>query len=347
MLFATPFSYNFDGEIKSEAKMKHVSILVPVGNTSLSNIEATYKMFTKVNEARQKLGKSPLFKIQLVGLTDEIMLSNSIFSIKPDTTIQEVYQTDLIIIPAVHGNMNEILILNGGFKDWIRKQYKLGAEIASLCLGAFILASTGLLEGKNCTTHWLSADEFNALFPKVNLVPYKIITDENGIYTSGGAYSSLNLILYLLEKYAGRDMAIQSSKIFEIDIERDSQLHFIIFQQQKEHEDATIKRAQEFIENNFRSRITVDQLASVLCIGRRNLERRFKKATANTVLEYIQRVKIEAAKISLESTNENVNEVMYNVGYSDTKSFRTTFKRITGLSPVQYKNKYSRIHTFN
>ena len=116
----------------------------------------------------------------------------------------------------------------------------------------------------------------------------------------------------------------------------------MIFVGQKEHEDESIKKAQEYIESNFQNKITVDQLASMLAISRRNLERRFKKATANTVVEYIQRVKIEAAKMSLESSRENVSEVMYKIGYSDPKAFRVTFKRITGLSPIQYRNKYNR-----
>jgi transcriptional regulator GlxA family with amidase domain len=130
--------------------------------------------------------------------------------------------------------------------------------------------------------------------------------------------------------------------MFQIDIERGSQSPFMIFKGQKEHEDESIKKVQEYIESNFQNKITVDQLASMLALSRRNLERRFKKATANTVVEYIQRVKIEAAKLSLESSLENVNEVMYNVGYQDPKAFRTTFKKITGLSPIQYRNKYNR-----
>jgi transcriptional regulator GlxA family with amidase domain len=132
------------------------------------------------------------------------------------------------------------------------------------------------------------------------------------------------------------------SKAFQIDIARHSQSPFIIFKGQKEHEDELIKKAQEFIELNYQDKITVDQLASMLVIGRRNLERRFKKATSNSIVEYIQRVKMEAAKVSLESSRETVNEVMYNVGYTDTKAFRTTFKRITGLSPVEYRHKYNR-----
>jgi transcriptional regulator GlxA family with amidase domain len=180
------------------------------------------------------------------------------------------------------------------------------------------------------------------MFPEVGLVTEKIITDEQGIYSSGGAFSYLNLILYLIEKYAGRDIAVLSAKVFAIEIDRDSQSPFIIFQGQKEHEDEPIKKAQVFIEKNFQDKITVDQLASMFALGRRNLERRFKKATSNTVVEYIQRVKIEAAKMNLEKLRENVNEVMYNVGYTDPKAFRTTFKRITGLSPIEYRNKYNR-----
>jgi transcriptional regulator GlxA family with amidase domain len=180
------------------------------------------------------------------------------------------------------------------------------------------------------------------MFPDVNLVAEKIITDEKGIYSSGGAYSFLNLLLYLVEKYLGRNLAILCAKVLEIEFDRSSQSPFIIFEGQKEHDDEPVRMAQTYIEQNFGEKITVDQLALMLAVGRRNLERRFKKATSNTIAEYMQRVKIEAAKMSLESSRENVNEVMYKVGYTDTKAFRTTFRRITGLSPVEYRNKYSR-----
>jgi transcriptional regulator GlxA family with amidase domain len=322
--------------------MKHISILIPEGETSMSNIEAAHKMFSKVNEALARMNKAPLFKIQLVGLNKETTLGNGVFTIKPEFTLQDSFKTDMIIIPAVHGDMSKVIAANSDFLPWITKQYKAGAEVVSLCIGAFILASTGLLKGRSCTTHWLVADEFRKMFPDVNLMPYKIITDEGGIYTSGGAYSSLNLLLYLVEKFAGRDAAITSSKIFEIDIERNSQSLFIIFHGQKDHEDNVIKKAQDFIEHNYSDKITVDELASMLALSRRHLERRFKKATSNTVVEYMQRVRIEAAKMSLETIRETVNEVMYNVGYTDTKAFRMIFKKITGLSPVEYRNKYSK-----
>jgi transcriptional regulator GlxA family with amidase domain len=322
--------------------MKKITILIPEGETSLSNIEAAYKMFTKVNEAVEARGDLPLFKVELAGLTRETSVGKGLFRIYPDKVFHEIERTDLIIIPAVHGDMQNVVEANSAMIPWLIRQYKNGAELVSLCIGAFILASTGLLNGRSCTTHWLSADEFRRMYPDVNLQAYKIITDEHGIYSSGGAYSSLNLILYLVEKFAGREMALRSSKIFEVDIERNSQSPFIMFSGQKDHEDESIRQAQVFIEKNFQEKITVDQLADMLALGRRNLERRFKKATSNTVVEYIQRVKIEAAKQSLESSRENVNEVMYSVGYADPKAFRMTFKKITGLSPVEYRNKYNR-----
>jgi transcriptional regulator GlxA family with amidase domain len=190
------------------------------------------------------------------------------------------------------------------------------------------------------------ANEFRQMFPEVNLVDDRIMTEEDGIFTSGGAYSFLNLVIYLVERYAGRELAIITAKAFMIDIDRVSQSPFIIFQGQKAHDDEPVKKAQEFIENNFQEKITVDQLASMFALGRRNLERRFKKATANTVVEYIQRVKIEAAKKSLENSRKNINEVMFDVGYADTKAFRTTFKKITGLSPIDYRNKYNKEAVF-
>jgi transcriptional regulator GlxA family with amidase domain len=321
--------------------MKHISILIPKG-AILGSLEGSRQLFTQVNQFFLSMGKEPIFKVELVGLQAETPISGGCFTVNAHLLMTEVKKTDLIVIPALDGEITSAIENNKEFIPWIIDQYKNGAEIASLCMGAFLLASTGLLKGKSCATHWMAANQFRSMFPDVNLVTEKIITDEQGIYSSGGAFSYLNLILYLIEKFAGRDMAILSSKVFAIEMERTNQSPFIIFQGQKDHSDDPIKKAQEFIEKNYSEKISVEQLASMFALGRRNLERRFKKATSNTVAEYIQRVKIEAAKVSLETSRDNVNEVMYNVGYTDNKAFRTTFKRITGLSPIDYRNKYQR-----
>ncbi len=322
--------------------MKHISIIVPEGHSSLPNIDGSHQILNEVNNFLAANGKEPLFKVQLVGLSAESTQRNGMYRISPDCLVNDVKKTDLIIIPAMHGNLQTAIEQNKDFMPWIVKHYKAGAEVAAYCIGTFFLAATGLLNGKQAATHWVAANEFRHMFPEVNLVDDKIMTEEDGIYTSGGAYSFLNLLLYLVEKYAGRQMAILISKAFMIDIDKMSQSPFIMFKGQKSHADEPIKNAQEFIETNFQEKITVDQLAQKFALGRRNMERRFKKATSNTVIEYIQRVKIEAAKKQLEEGQKNINEVMYEVGYSDAKAFRTTFKKITGLSPVSYKNKYNK-----
>ncbi|MEO8764793.1 MAG: helix-turn-helix domain-containing protein [Ginsengibacter sp.] len=322
--------------------MKHISILIPQGHTSVVNIEGSHHIFNEVNTIRKSQGKPPVFTVQLVGICKETSQRNGLFTVNPDVMVSEVKKTDLIIIPAIHGDLKVVMERNQEFVPWIVQQYHNGAEVASLCIGSFFLAATGLLDGKQCATHWTAANTFRALFPAVNLVDDKIMTEDDGIYTSGGAYSFLNLLIYIIEKYAGREIAVIISKMFLIDIDRISQSPFIIFTGQKTHDDEPIKKAQEYIENNFDEKITIDQLASMFAVGRRNMERRFKKATANTVTEYIQRVKIEAAKKNLETGRKNINEVMYEVGYSDTKAFRTIFKRITGLSPINYRNKYNK-----
>ena len=321
--------------------MKHISILIPQGNPSIVNIEGSHQIFNQVNTFLESMGKQKIFDIQRVGIPGNASFANSVV-VKPDVLIDDVKKTDLIIIPAIYGDPKSVIENNAPFVPWIMKQHAQGAEIATMCIAAFFLAGTGLLNGKQCSTHWTMANEFREMFPKVDLVDDKIMTEDDGIYTSGGAYSFLNLLVYIIEKYAGRDIAIMIAKSFMIDIDRIKQSPFIIFKGQKEHDDEPIKKAQEFIESNFDEKITVEQLASMFALGRRNMERRFKKATANTVSEYIQRVKIEAAKKNFETGRKNVNEVMYDVGYTDPKAFRTTFKKITGLSPVDYRNKYNK-----
>ncbi|MBB3839109.1 transcriptional regulator GlxA family with amidase domain [Runella defluvii] len=321
--------------------MKHVSILVPETAVSAAIVDPRY-MFTAVNEFIKGQGRPPLFNVQLVGMTKEVRLNDGLISIHCDAVISQLLKTDLIIVPAISGHIEHALERNQALLPWIVDHYKRGAEVASLCLGAFLLASTGLLNGKSCSTHWLFANEFRRMFPDVTLTDDKIIVEHNGLYSSGGAHSYWNLLLHLVEKYAGREMAILAAKFFVLDIGLDSQSPFSIFKGQKMHEDLEIKKVQDFIETNYQDKITVDDLSDNFGIGRRTFERRFKKATNNTVVEYLQRVKIEVAKKQFELTRKTVNEVMYDVGYSDTKAFRDVFKKVTGLSPIDYKNKYNK-----
>ncbi len=322
--------------------MKHLTIIVPDGENNLSSIVGAYKIFTRANEYQKEAGNKPVFTIQLAGISEEVGFHDGLFTVKPHTHISAITQTDLIIIPSLNHNYEKAVKANGALIDWIAQQYKEGAEVASICTGAFLLASSGLLDGRNCSTHWAVADNFRAMFDKVNLETDKLITDENGIYTNGGAYSFLNLVIYLVEKYYGRQTAIFCAKVFQIEMDRNSQSAFIMFKGQKLHGDEMVKEVQAYIENHPDEKISVEQLSSKFAVGRRNFDRRFIKATGNTPIVYAQRVKIESAKKALEATRKTINEVMYEVGYSDVKAFREVFRKVTGMSPIEYKARYNK-----
>lgn len=321
--------------------MIHVSILIPYDAVAVSVADPRV-IFTGVNEFLENAGKPPLFRVQLVGLSKHVKLHGGVFTVNADILVKDLKKTDLIIVPAISGDFRKAIQKNKDYLPWIVQQHKKGAEVASLCVGAFLLASTGLLNGKECSSHWLTAGLFREMFPEVTLVDGRIVTEQKGLYSSGGATSYWNLLLHLVEKYAGREMAIMASKVYALEIDRKSQSPFIMFNGQKKHADEPIKKAQEYIENNVTEKISVEELAVKFAIGRRHFERRFKKATNNTPFEYIQRVKIEAAKKKLETSPMNVSEVMYEVGYIDSKAFRSIFKKFTGLSPVGYRNKYNK-----
>jgi len=322
--------------------MKHISIIVPNGDNNLSSIIGAYKILTRANAIWKEKTKKERYKIELVGISKKVEFYDGLFAVKPHTHISSVTRTNLMIIPSLNHNFKKAVKENKPLVEWIEEQYKNGAEVASICTGAFLLASSGLLNGKACSTHWAFADTFRTMFPKVNLQTDRLITDENGIYTNGGAYSFLNLIIYLVEKHFDRQTAIFCSKVFQIELDRQNQSAFIIFSGQKSHNDEVIKQAQDYIENNLNDKISIEDLAAKFAVGRRSFDRRFIKATGNTPVEYAQRVKIEAAKKSFETSRKNINEVMYEVGYSDVKAFREVFRKISGMSPLEYRKKYNK-----
>lgn len=322
--------------------MKHITILVPNGQNNISSIAGAYKILTRANSYWKETRHSTRYQIQLAGISPSVDFHDGLFSVKPHVHIDDIAQTHLVIIPSVNHNYEAAIAGNEPVIEWLKAQYANAAELASVCTGAFLLAATGLLNGKSCSTHWAFANTFGNLYPDVDVQKDKLITDESGIYTNGGAYSFLNLIIYLVEKYFDRETAIFCSKVFQIEIDRQSQQPFIIFKGQKEHADEVVKQAQDYIEAHFRDMISIEQLALRFAVGRRNFDRRFIKATGNTPIEYAQRVKVEAAKKAFETSRKTIAEVMYDVGYTDVKAFREVFKRVTGVPPLDYRMKYNK-----
>jgi transcriptional regulator GlxA family with amidase domain len=286
--------------------------------------------------------KPSFYDVEIVALAKNTKLGNGLYQVSADKTIHDVPKTDIIVLPLLCGDFKKAIEVNQKYTSWITTQHQHHhAEIVCLCVGSFYLASTGLLDNKKCAVHWAARNEFQEMFPQIHVIDDTIITDENGIYTCGGGYSYLNLLLYIIEKHAGRDLAILASKMFEIDIERKSQNPFMIFIGQKRHGDEVVLKAQELIENHPTETFTVEAICTKLGIGRRTFERRFRKCTGNSVQEYVQRVKVEFAKKHLEAGRKTVNEIIYETGYSDIDAFRKVFKKLTDLSPVDYRRKYS------
>jgi len=322
--------------------MKKVYFLLPDRVLRPGSLFSAIEVLEQANTYFTSKGRKPYYDIKIIGFNSGQSILNSRFFIKTDNISLKRARPDIIIIPGIHDLNSNSLNKNKNLLSWMIERYKDGCELASLCTGSFMLAATGLLNNEECSTHWAAEKSFMEMFPKVKLCTDKIITDSKGIYTAGGANSSLNLILYLIEKFNGRETAVYCSKILMIDINRSSQAPFVLFEGQKNHVDKDILRVQKFIEANVEEKISVEELAGKFNISRRSFVRRFKKATNNSPLEYMQRIKIEAAKRYLERGRLNINEVMYSLGYSDVKAFRGMFRKITGISPINYRNKYNK-----
>ncbi|HYK76471.1 MAG TPA: helix-turn-helix domain-containing protein [Daejeonella sp.] len=319
-----------------------ISVFVPEYGV-IEAVTPPFRSFHTANEFLTAFGKKPVFEVEYVGLNEYVPANNGEYTIKTNRLLKDVTQTDLLVIPPTFGDVGKGLQANAEAIPYFKNLHEKGTHLASLCIGAFLLAETGLLKGKKCSTHWAYINEFKERYPDVEVEDGAIITEYDNIYSSGGASSLWNLILYLIEKFSDRETAVMISKYFALDIGRESQSQFAIFRGQRNHNDADIQKVQDYIEQHYCEKITIDALASLIHTGRRTFERRFKEATNNTPIEYIQRVRIEAAKKNFEASRKNVSEIMFDVGYTDTKAFREIFKKITGLTPIEYRDKFAKV----
>lgn len=305
----------------------------------LLSVAAILDVFENVNRFSQQDGQDPCFDISLVSVSPPALEYGG-YRVE---SMEGHGQYGLIVVPAFGmDNMTQAISANASGIDWIRRQYHAGAEIASVCTGAFLLAATGLLDQRAATTHINSARAFANAFPEVNLKEHAIVTEDEGIYTSGGATSSFHLLLRLIENYCGRDMAIRIAKYFAIDMDRQRQTYFSSFRPANCHQDQLVSELQQRIREQYSSASTVEELLNGLPASRRNLVRRFKLMTGYTPIEYLQKTRIEAAKKTLEQSSGGVLESMVAAGYSDEKAFRQLFKKNVGMTPSAYRNKYNR-----
>lgn len=290
------------------------------------SMAAILDVFESANAFYQQQHQSPFFDILQV----------------TDSQLATMEEPDMIMIPAFTStDMMEAVQANHRFIPWLQQQYQQGTAIASFCTGAFLLAATGLLNGRKATTHVMATNMFTSSFPEVLLQKEAVVTYDGNLYTSGGATCSFHLMLYLLEKYCGREIAVQTAKMFSIDMDRQQQTYFAGFQPIRNHNDVLVKEVQQKMEKRYMDISTVDTLIREMPMSPRNFMRRFKQATGITPIDYLQQTRIEAARRLLEHSGMSTMEIMCEVGYGDMKSFRNLFTRITGLTPKAYREKYA------
>jgi transcriptional regulator GlxA family with amidase domain len=320
--------------------MIQVGLLVPHQYRLLS-IAAILDVLETVNNHYKRLGQASPFQITLVTPADASAGDAQHFLHHQTQPLTADYNPDLVLVPSfASDDMKQALGKNAQFIPWLIKQYQIGAELASFCTGAFLLGASGLLNGRIATTHVDASNGFATAFPGVLLRADKTVTEDQRIYTSGGATSSFHLLLHLVQKHCGKDMAVKIAKIFAIDMDRHQQTYFSTFQPSRNHNDTLVATAQQKIENSYHNMLTIEEMIKDIPSSRRNMVRRFKQVTGITPIEYLQQTRIEAAKKLLEQTSQQMTEVILNTGYNDPKAFRKIFRKTVGMTPSEYREKF-------
>lgn len=323
--------------------MKHISVIV-YEDVVLSNLAGVYSLFVTANQVQRQKGLPQPFAVELVGVRRKEVPLNLPVHFHCTQTIFDEFSTDLIILPGISDlarPVDQVVRDHGPLIRWLQDKKAEGVEILSLCTGAYFLAEGSLLDGREATTHWQAADTLQSLYPKVKFRSERVTVDHQGIITGGGAYASFHTALYMIEKYAGKRLAVEISRIHGIEYGKTDQGLFSIFQGQRRHEDPKIHEAQSLMEQAFAGELSIEAVAAHVHMSRRNFIRRFRAATGLNPIEYLQRLRIEAAKKALEEGQVGLSSLAYHVGYNDLKTFRATFKKTTGYSPQQYQKIYS------
>lgn len=267
--------------------------------------------------------------------------------IAPDGSIADAGRLDLVIVADLavapdadpRGRWPEVV-------RWLREQHQAGAVLCSVCTGAILLAEAGLLDGLEATTHWSVTDLFRVCYPSVRLHPERIVLaagPEQRIITSGGAASWEDLALYLIARCCGEAEAVRTAKIFVLGDRSEGQLLYAAMAKPRRHEDAVIADALAWIGEQYAADNPVARMVERSGLGERTFKRRFKAATGYAPMDYVHRLRVEEAKQLLESSGAATDEIARQAGYSDPTFFRRLFKRVTGVTPARYRQRFRTI----
>lgn len=280
------------------------------------------------------------FRVTTASIDGRAVRCDGPIHIQPEVAITAIRKTDLIFIPSTGLDVENVAENNAAVVPWLRRWHKRGAAIASVCSGVGLVAAAGLLEGKRATTHWSLSGRFREKYPNVRWMTELMVTEDNNLYCGGGVNASLDLSLYLVGRFCGHDVAMQSAKALLIEMPRAWQAGFAIVPLKTEHSDKTISSAQDWLHENFHQTFPLETPAERVGMSLRNFVRRFKQATGDSPLIYLQKLRVAAAKRLLENDHRTMQEISDAVGYQDVVFFRKIFQRHTGVSPSAYRRKF-------
>jgi len=325
----------------------HVSI-VAIPDAMFSTLSGIYDVlnaFTLLNGYDNVVPESSPFQVDIVGSSSKAFITASGLALQPHRTFDDLHASDVVIMPSVA--VRNAVWETGRYPaivEWLQTVHAKGAILCSACSGVLLLAETGLLDGKPATVHWAFAPTFRQNFPKVSLRLEKmlVIAGEREQFVMSGASASWHdLVLYLIARFVGPAAAQAFCKFFALEWHRDGQAPYLVFEQPTDHRDAVVKDAQAWLAEHFAIAAPVAELVKRAGIPERSFKRRFSQATGYSPIEYVQRLRIEGAKRRLERSGASVEQISWQVGYEDSASFRRLFKRIVGVSPGDYRRKFS------
>jgi transcriptional regulator GlxA family with amidase domain len=283
----------------------------------------------------------PRFRVHTATVDRRPVSSVGGLTLKGNGSIRDFDDADLILIGAIDPEGLDAVQRRRGLLDWIRRAHERGSHVGAICSGVACLAASGLLDGRRATTHWALGDTFRERWPDVAWQTEQMVTEDGRLYCSGGVYASLDLSLYLVDKFCGREVALQCAHAMVLSMPRTSQGGYAMVPMSRPHADDRIRGVEDYLQRHFAGPVSIESLAQRVGMSPRNLARRFKAATGHMPGAYLQDLRVAAAKELLERGSHTVQTVSMRVGYDDVAFFRSLFKRRTGMTPVEYRSRFA------
>lgn len=309
-------------------------------STAIAPIEVFYSAGVLWNWLKGE-APHPRFRVTIASPGGRTVKTLYNLGLKPECAIEDIERTDIVMISASAVDLQKKIMKHTSLIPWLRKMHERGAYLAAVCSGAAFVAETGLMDDREATTHWGVVDTLREQYPKVRWRPENFVTEDGRICCSGGVYGSLDLSLYLVEKFCGHELALQCAKSLLVGLPRTSQAGYSVMPLSRPHSDKRIRKAEEHLLAHFREEVPIEALAKRCAMSPRNFIRRFKAATGRLPGEYIQLSRVSAARELLENESLTIQAISVKVGYGDLSFFRALFKRHTGMTPGEYRARFA------